>query len=363
MADLELLAARVISGRYSLRIKTNEKYRSFLFIEPDSATRAESIELYYRARDKAFERGLISIDDSIKDLISRKLWSIGDDKLIVDIHKEIDKLKIQLYKKRNKKGESQVIRGSLSETREKLEFLYTKKNINYNSTAEAISNTKKIRFLIGRRLFKNDGITRVWEGNSFWSDRRTLLEDAIGAYLSAKPSPSELRAIARNEPFRSVWATREATGNIFGRSSADLSDDQKGVLIWAKLYNNAREDPERPEDAVFDDDDMFDAFLALRQEESGKKMDNSDKLTDNEKIKNSDMHFAVMTAEDAPINEFTGEKEGSGYSKEEIMGMNSDTSLGIINSRMAQLQRDGSVAELDFNDRRREKMMARNRAG
>lgn len=350
--DRELLAARVISGRYSLRVRVDGRYRSFILVEPGSAVRAEATEVYFRHKKRAIKRGVSTLADTVLALEKRGMWGKEDEGRLVQTEKDLDDFKLRLYDCRDKKLETRVIREAIASAKAQVSGLLDKKHHHYAMSAEAMASSKRMRFLVGRSLMRGDGVTPFWRGDSFWNDRRVILEDAIAKYLFSRPTMPQIRDLARNDPWRTLWVTREATGNIFGRDSASLSDDQKNLVVWAKVYQNAREDQAPPEEHVFDDDDMFDGFLTHRRNKSkeAEPVNPADKLTTNETIRNADMVFHIV------------DQEQSLFTSEEVYGLNSETAKNMIQNRMSVINKFGTVEEYAMPDRAQEKRMAMARA-
>ena len=62
---------------------------------------------------------------------------------------------------------------------------------------------------------------------------------------------------------------------MFGIPSCDLSDDQKSVILYSRMYDSAYESPDRPTDEVIEDNDMFDGWMAKGRREADKERKSS----------------------------------------------------------------------------------------
>jgi len=202
---------------------------------------------------------------------------------------------------------------------------------------------------MGNCLYKSNGKTRIWSGNSYWTDGTELLENSITEYLKNRPSQTQVRELARTEPWRGIWACRDACSSVFSTSASSLSDDQKSLVVWTRIYDNSREDQNGPGEDVIDDDDMFDGWMILRrrgidnQRLANKKIEG---LTDNSKILDSENVMIVCNEEDA----------------QGIYDLNDSSSRNKIASRTKYIEKIGSVDEFSLPDKIDEKRLIRNRS-
>lgn len=97
--------------------------------------------------------------------------------------------------------------------------------------------------------------------------RSDLLDRAVAAWMRAQPTQAEVRELARTDPWRTIWACRDAAGRgVFDSPAAGLSEAQKSLVAWTRVYDSAREDAERPSEEILADDDAFDGWMAVRRE-------------------------------------------------------------------------------------------------
>ncbi len=350
--ERELLVTRITSGYIFLYY--NRKV--YVYREPDIFIKSNSIERYDRKYRKAIKNGLMSAEELLPMLFEAGLWTKDEEAKLKKVSDDIDEFKIQTFKLRSKKKELAYLRSNIAAARKEQGELASKKNKLFERTAGSSASTDRLRFLLGTNLYKSDGKTRVWPGNSFWKDRGNLLDTMCGRYLLARPSDSQIRELARSDPWRSTWASRESVSNIFPVSAAALSEDQKSLVVWTRLYDNAREDSDGPGEDAIEDDDMFDGWMILRRKASEAERKTNKKLesiTSNEKILNSENIF-ISTAE--------AHEEMSADDIDEIYAMNGDDGRRIINSRFRKLDRLGQVSHHDMPDVADNRKMEKNRA-
>ena len=109
----------------------------------------------------------------------------------------------------------------------------------------------------------------------------------------------DIRDLARNDPWRSLWLMRESCDlKLFANQDRELSIDQKNLLVWSRMYDNIQESMDCPTDDVIDDDDMLDGWFLLQAEKRKKEQAEMEfEEGTNEKIKNADEVFVVTNNE------------------------------------------------------------------
>jgi muconolactone delta-isomerase len=167
------------------------------------------------------------------------------------------------------------------------------------------------------------------------------LQYVVDEWQSHFISESKSRELARNDPWKSLWVTRESSGfTLFANPpNTELTYNQKNILIWSQMYDNIQESMECPNKEVIEDDDMLDGWFIIQHKKREKdrvekEFENS---TKNEKIKNAPEVFVVASKEKA----------------EKINDMNDMNAKMIKHQRKLALDRYGSLDEQNLPDQRR----------
>jgi hypothetical protein len=248
------------------------------------------------------------------------IWTKVEENLVEKMKKDIEELKVKIYQSRLNKNGAKGIRMALRLVEEKLmKHLSTKLNY-YHNTVEGVSETNRISWLISRSCYIDNKIVYQDEENSD-------IAQIVNAWNRSTLSDKALRDLARNEPWRSTWITRKSLGTTLFKIEDDceLSSSQKGLTIWSQTYDSVRESPDCPLDIVIEDDDMLDGWFILenrKREQEAKEKSNEDSLG-NSKIVNS--QEVMMVAHDADH---------------------------AIKHRAAQIEKEGTVRQIDFRDER-----------
>ena len=164
------------------------------------------------------------------------------------------------------------------------------------------------------------------------------MEFIIKLYGMQVLSEKSVRELARSEPWRSTWILKESEAfNLFNDKGAQLTTDQRGLLIWSKMYDNVYDSMECPSDDVIDDDDMLDGWMIIqkRNRDKDRVEREIDQSTQNSKIANSDEIF-IMTD-----NKTDADK---------INDSNTFHAQKVKQQRANVIKQKGSAVDLDFQD-------------
>jgi hypothetical protein len=345
--DRERLVYRILAGRDRLVLTTDAGRETFWVTSPTPLDRYGAAEVYDEALREAELDGLLSEDEVLGLLVNAGHWSASDEEELETARGNLDKLKIRLYKSGRRKRERDAAREMLARTRTLIGELLVRRHRFDDRTATWAATIARQRYLVGRCLLRTRG-EPVWPREDFWRDCGPLLDQAVRMFQQQRPSEAELREAARTDPWRTIWACRHE-GSVFGRPAAELSDDQRALVSWTRLYDQCYEDPERPPDDVVCDDDAFDGWLLVKKQEREKTvtLTRTDAALENEQIANSGEVFIVGARPGEETGHLTEED------REEISGMMTAEAAALKNERMACLWRAGSVKESDMPDSQR----------
>lgn len=330
----ELLVARICSGTVRIRVGDH----TFLLRHPAREKLYLAAEEYVEALAESHLEGLYSDEELVNFLFENELWDEERDKKFKSLPKEIEELKVKLYKSTFKSKEKELTRKALAVAKGKLlELAHQRSSYNHLSCA-GVASIAKTRRLIGYSLFTTAG-QPVFGDSEFWLTDCRLIDDVLSALSCSRIEESEMRDLARNEPWRSLWNCRKEGASLFGCSTIDFSDEQRSLINWSLLYDNIYQHPECPSDDVVGDDDSLDGWMIDQRQQREKKSNVKDgeQLISNEKIRNSQEVFLVAeTIEDA----------------RKVVDLNSDAAKAIQQQRFNLLKKKGQVEEKDMPDTR-----------
>lgn len=350
--ERELHVARILSGMTRLRLWDNGQERLFILRTPTPSERYMAIEAATQAVAEAEMEGLWTEAELLTFLRDNGLWTEEKQKMFDQVEKDIDTLKVKLYQMAFRSAELLVGRRMLLTAKNKHNELYAERHFYDHMTAEGQAPLARMRYMVGRCLLREDG-SQVWKNDEFMRSEELLLDEAVNAFGRSRAGETTLRELARTEPWRSIWSCRHSEGTVFGKPAAELSDEQRHLTVWSRVYDNAYEDSECPPDSVVNDDDMFDGWLIIKRREREKAM--KTKRNDsgmNEKIANSGEVFIINAMPEQETTSMTAEEIAA------VNDLNDEQAAAVKARRLAFLkQKGGTVLEAEMPDSK-EKILA-----
>ena len=304
-----------------------------LTIRPhDIEQELESNLIYQEAYEEASEDGIMTEDEMNEWMLEKGLWSKEEDKIIEGVKKDIEKLRVQMYENRYKDDIREGARKYLRAAERALLERYQKKTQFIANTCEGFAKTEQHRWLVQHSTY--------CDGDKFkFSD--VILDEIISLQQQQVLSEAQIRELARNEPWRSVWALNDKVKfQLFSNSDKELTVDQKNLVVWSMMYDNIQEAAETPSDDVIEDDDLLDGWFIVQRKKRDVESSQNDfeNSTKNEKIKGSGEVFV-----------FAGSKKEA----DRVDDMNSTHGKIVKRQRNALIKASsGEVGQDQFQDER-----------
>ncbi len=337
----EKLVYRILSGK--IRLTRYGKDKEILVIKSaPPIVKYEAAELYEEVLELANYHEVLSDGDIDVLLLKNKLWDAAKEQRLLDLPKEMEDAKVELYEIVKNSGQTEEIRLKLLSKKAAFNELYAERHTYDYLTKHGFASHIRNKFILGRTTYKN--------GKRYKYESEADYDVVMGLLAKNRIDETEIRELARSEPFRSYWYLSK-NGNLFGEVSL-YTEDQKTLCSWARLYDSVYESNEAPPERVINDDDALDGWLITeRKKREGNtfKKEAENTFIKNPKIKNAREVFIVANP-----------KEGRTVAK--IEAMNDSVALFMKRQRMMVLQEKGTVRELDMPDVRLELMKEANEA-
>lgn len=328
---------RILQGR--LRLTLGDLV---LFIyEPDRELLEESYEIYEEAYKKAYFRGIYLKKELLEVLVDNDLWTPFDDREAEKIEKEIENMKVEAFKSffdsKKLKGIKNRIRAN-----ERMFFKYKSKKMSLDHVScEGVASFSRNVWLISQSTKLKDGSDYNWDKHPI----STIMEH----YTSEQLGQETIRAIARRDPWRSMWKHGKAS-SVLGKPSCDFSRDQLSLCTYSAMYDNVYESPESPNEKVLEDDDCLDGWFIVqkRKYEKDKKHKEINDMITNPKIANSQEVFVVARDNKAA---------------QEIYDLNNPLARQTIQNRKNVIgEAEGDISFTKFHDVRQDIAMESHKA-
>jgi acylphosphatase len=247
---------------------------------PTIEDRLESCEVYDQAYFNALNEEMMTEHQMAEWMIEHNLWSHHEEKDLEGIRKNIEDIKVEVYKLNKEKNKANQLKRYLRSIEKKLNDQTSKKNLYYYNTCESIANLEKLRYLIKRNCLQNNRICDLEDDE---------LDYVLDCFRESILSEEIIREVSRNEPWRSLWFIKNHNKqDVFLNLDRDITINQQNLLLWSQTYDNIHESLDCPSDDVIDDDDMLDGWLIFqsRKRKQEKVEQDMDKKMSS-KVKNS----------------------------------------------------------------------------
>ena len=283
--EREYFVSRLRSGMYLV------EYDNFRLkvVSPTIEDEFYINKAFMEAFEEAYHQELMTQDDMQEWMYEKGLWTEEDDTKLKQFNDNIEKLKIQIFENRYKEELREQARKYLRVTEEAIRKQQQKKDSLFENTCEGTAFTRNCIEQIKRCTFLGSELCdfSVVDANKVFSL-------VTGSYLIE----SDVRELARSEPWRSIWLMKEDTGQTLFTNcpERELTYDQRNICVWSRMYDNVQESTECPDDEVINDDDMLDGwFIIQRKKQEKEKLESTvESMTNNSKIANSQEVF-IMT--------------------------------------------------------------------
>jgi len=202
-------------------------------------------------------------------LIRSGVWSNEKEEQLKTIDKTLDNKKVSLYRSVLNKSQQKETRKVLKHLKKnQLKLLQDKHSLD-DLTIEHYAETLSRQFLILSSLTREDKKDICLNNRDVTKDIAwNWFNEIYAEVLKNRYTLEEYREIARTEPWRSYWTISDK--NPFGGSVVDLTDEQKTLILYSRMYDNAYKHPDFPGDHIAEDDDLFDGWLLVIREENKK---------------------------------------------------------------------------------------------
>lgn len=320
---------RIMTGKVFVNIED----KKYTIVSPDAEILYDACKIYEQEMYKNRFSEFLTDQQCILILVKRGLCSRDILTNMGVIDDRIEELKLQLYDNRANLHEMKKLRKMMQQVKEKQNEMHNIRYKLHHLTLHGYVEMIKKQYILYRTLY-NDNNTKVW--NNFSDINMRLLENVLSEYMLGMANADQIRYIARNEPWRSYWNINKS--NPFNtKYDVCLTDEQRTLMMFSKMYDSIYEHPNRPEDMVINDDDLCDGWMIRQRKdiEEEKKGQKKSKTTD--KLKKADEVFIMAeNIEDA----------------RSVESLN-DTEARIIKKQRENIiKQSGKAVDANFQDRR-----------
>jgi hypothetical protein len=278
------------------------------------------------------------------------LWTLEHETKLEGMKQDLEKLKTEIYNNRHETKLREKLRRYIRGCEKALATISREKSQYFHNTREGYALSEKVSWIIQNTTYHN---------NKPYDFQEISINYVIDEWQKSILSESNIRELAREEPWKSLWSIRENSQiKLFNNSAnEELTINQKNIVIWSQIYDNIQESLDCPNEDVIKDDDLLDGwFIIQNRKRKAEKLEKEfEQEVKNEKIKNSSEIFIMAND---PKN------------RQRIEQLNSPAALAIKQQRAEFIKENKNVKHHDLPDEKQKiemqvaNMMAnRNRGG
>ena len=333
---------RIITGRLHF-----SRGDLFLYIaDPDANTINESYNIY----DSVYSDAMASdnyVESEINAmLMSQGNWTPNEEQEKESIQNEIKRLKVYAYENYYKRRELFKAKTLIQKNEDKIFELESRKNQLRRQSCEGLAEEERRMWTITNSVYNMDGSKYNFEDK----DSEITEDDIIAFTLSNGITQVQIRDIAKNDPWRTMWMTSTKSGDLFNKPSTQLTEYQLALCQYSIMYDNVYQNMECPPDEVIMDDDCLDGWFIVerkKQKEQKREKNSRSLLSGNPKIMNAQERYIMVDGAE---------------SAKRVYDMNSGRSKEIMKQRFNTIDEKGRAKQGNFEDVKQEVALNSNRA-
>lgn len=330
---INIYLSRILSGFY-LFIYNNTRYK---LVYPDISIKYEA-ELYAEEEyEKNKFNDWITEDSIIDSLVSMGVWSYNGDDNLKNLEKQIDDLKVDLYKNFLNPAKLKSLRRTLNNTKNTYNNHYNVRHSLDQYTVNGYSQYLKNQYILVNSLYV-DNNHKVFE--SLNNADYNLLNNLSNIVSNNTIDIAAYREIARNDIWKNYWSAN--SGHLFDKSVVNWTDEQKTLVVLTKMYDSAYQHPECPQDKVFEDDDMFDGWMIVqrRENEKNRNKNRTEKMLEGKNLNKAGEVFVMANSQEEAQNIYDLNDHNSRHIIRERETIIKNTSETIDVAQLPDVQRE-----------------------
>lgn len=325
------LIDRIILGKYIFTYNNSIYY----LVNPNIQIKTQSNLIYKKIyNDHLYDDAFIDPDRLDFMLKLNGIIPSNYEEKIKQLEKDIENIKVGLFKNYKRKTSRSSYKISLKKEQDNLNKLSGKKSNWDFLLLSNFANKNKIEFLFANSIYDYDSNCLVFDYDNLdvkllHSFIDVLQEDPLKQINSYKH-------IAINGIWRNYWICNK--DHIFNGSVVDWTDEQRTLVSISKMFDSIYENPECPDDEIFEDFDALDGWMILQRRKTiAEKKQRGVKEILGKNVKDGGEVFLMAeNTEDA----------------EDILDMNSEEAMYRYKTRIDMLNKsDGQILkDTDFPD-------------
>ena len=263
-SEIESSIRTILSGVQYFNYKNN----FYKIISPSSDDYALA---HYIAKTKYKNRifdSFLTEEESKRQLDIAGIWTSEDENKYDTSLSEIEKLKVSLYESRIHSNKCKSIKSRLKGIRKAVNESHTRKYYLFDKTIEYHYGFIVTNYAVAISLCDMNS-EKLFNKSDVLDISLPIIDKAYTEFITFSFSNEQYREMVRSSNWSSFWNCGKE--NVCGEDFTKLSNHQRTMIAYSKMYDNARQSLECPEEDVFKDDDMFDGWMIKQAEDMKEK--------------------------------------------------------------------------------------------
>lgn len=274
-------------------------------------------------------------DECISYLIYNGLWHRDDEYKLKQLNEEIEETKVKIFQSFFDTNQTIYLKSILADINTKIINLENILHSLDNFTLDGFADILQEQYILTRTTYIKDKLVFPNIDNAYFN-----LLNIINYIIHQKSlTHSIYRELARTEPWISYW--RIGKEDVFGLNGVQLSNEQKYLILYSKMYDSIYEHQEEPSQDIINDDDALDGWMIIQRQK--RDTERNTKTTESAFNLNPNAQEVFL-----PANNLADIRR--------IENLNTSASKIIKTQRQAAIRTMGEISESQLPDKKLEIM-------
>jgi hypothetical protein len=326
--ELEILTNRILSGKFIFKYDNIQYYQTI----PSLDIKVSGDFLYQTIYEENIFSDNFFSEYHIKMLLMKiEAIPIDYDTRYSKLEKELDNLKIELYRKFSNKTYRTKVKKSINIVKDSMNRFYAQRHSLDFLLLENYCTKIKNEYILANTIYDISN-KLVFNFNNL---EFTLFNNIIQYIAQNNTITIEtIKKIALSNYWKNYW---NANKNVLTNAASEWSDEQKALINISNMYDKIYEHSECPDEEIIQDDDALDGWMLVQRKKSlqEKKIKGVDELLGSKGKNSSEVFILANNNEEI----------------QEISELNDAESLQIYRNRINKtLTSEKIINEYEFSD-------------
>ena len=246
---------KILSGNILIQMRDN----LLIVRQPSTEVRYLADFFSEQVYEDAFKTNIYLQEELEELIIENGWWTQDEEDELKQIPKDIEQMKVDYFNSFLRDNVKDLIKKGIRKKEDEFEDLTKEKYRFFNYTCESLKSQAYTMYILEHCTFYENG------------DKISLEDISIhalyGKYNAEILDDKDIREVSKSPNWRMIWNAGKDSREIFPLPACDLTDMQKSLISWTRMYDSVYESMETPSDEVIEDDYAIDGwFIAQRRQ-------------------------------------------------------------------------------------------------